>query len=180
MTTVSPPTPSLTNIEAADAAIQLFDFLRLAPKGWPLFEKLYGQPFDIMQFTPNDYKYIPEKKYSVDEGWELNLGQGWEIKVCQYKSYLRHTHPTMKEYRAVFKYDGAWCGNHTFMLDNGHIAMVPQAMIPDFPESTWNRIFDQIKRRAAITLREHKKYLARPAFYDTLESELNIKLRKKK
>jgi hypothetical protein len=33
---------------------------------------------------------------------------------------------------------------------------------------------------AAIALREHKKYLARPAFYDTLESELNIKLRKKK
>ena len=65
-------TKTLTNIESADAGIQLFDFLRPAPKGWPLFEKLYGQPFDIMQFSPNDYKYVPEKKYSVDEGWELD------------------------------------------------------------------------------------------------------------
>jgi hypothetical protein len=168
----------MTNIEAADAAIQLFDFLRLAPKGWPLFEKLYGQTFDIMQFTPNDYKYIPGKKYSVDEGWELDLGQGWVIKVCPYASYLRGKLPTTKEYRVVFDYDGAWCGHHSFTLDNGR--MVQTAMVPDFAESTWNRIFEQIKRRAAITLREHKKYLARPAFYDTLESELNIKLRKKK
>lgn len=178
MTTVSLPTPSMTNIEAADAAIQLFDFLRLAPKGWPLFEKLYGQTFDIMQFTPNDYKYIPEKKYSVDEGWELNLGQGWEIKVCPYDTYKRNKPPTIKEYRVAFDYDGAWCGRHNFTLDSGR--MVQTAMVPEFAEAVWDRIFEQIKRRAAITLREHKKYLARPAFYDTLESELNIKLRKKK
>lgn len=178
MTIASPPIPSMSNIEAADAAIQLFDFLRLAPKGWPLFEKLYGQPFDIMQFTPNDYKYVPEKRYSVDEGWELNLGQGWEIKVCPYDSYSRNKLPTMKEYRVSFDYDGAWCGRHNITLDSGR--MVQAAMAPELSEAVWDRIFEQIKRRAAITLREHKKYLARPAFYDTLESELNIKLRKKK
>lgn len=178
MTIASTTTPSITNIEAADAAIQLFDFLRLAPKGWPLFEKIYGQTFDIMQFTPNDYKYIPEKKYSVDEGWKLNLGHGWEIKVCPYNTYSRNKPSTMKEYRIIFKYDGAWCGNHIFILDSGRMAA--SVMMPDFSESAWDRIFDQIKRRAAITLREHKKYLARPAFYDTLETELNIKLRKKK
>lgn len=178
MTIVPPPTTFITNIEAADAVIQLFAFLRLAPKGWPLFEKLYGQTFDIMQFTPNDYKYIPEKKYTVDEGWELDLGQGWVIKVCPYAYYLRGKIPTIKEYRVVFYYDGAWCDYQALTLDSGR--MVQTAMVPDFAESTWNRIFEQIKRRAAITLREHKKYLARPAFYDTLESELNIKLRKKK
>ena len=174
---------TITNIESADAVIQLFDFLRLAPKGWPLFEKLYGQPFDIMQFTPNDYKYIPEKKYSVDEGWELDLGQGWVIKVCSYDSFASRKNPTknhtaVKEYRASFDYDGAWCGRHNFTLEHGR--MQPTAMVPEFAEAVWDRIFEQIKRRAAITLREHKKYLARPAFYDTLETELNIKLRKKK
>lgn len=170
---------TITNIESADAVIQLFDFLRLAPKGWPLFEKLYGQPFDIMQFTPNDYKYIPEKKYSVDEGWELDLGHGWEIKVCHYYSFEAHKNPTVvKTYRVSFAYDGAWCDHHNFTLEHGR--MQPTAMVPEFAEEVWNRIFELIKRRAAITLREHKKYLARPVFYDTLETELNIKLRKKK
>lgn len=171
-------TPSMTSIESADAVIQLFDFLRLAPKGWPLFEKLYGQTFDIMAFTPNDYKYIPEKKYSVDEGWELNLGNGWELKVTKYDSYQGRNLPPKRQYHVSFDYDGAWCGRHNFILDNGR--MPQSAMEPAFAESVWDRIYDQIKRRATTTLREHKKYLARPAFYDTLETELNIKLRKKK
>lgn len=179
MTTMTTSIPSLTNIEAADVAIQLFNFLRLAPKGWPLFEKLYGQTFDIMQFTPNDYKYIPEKKYSTYEGWELNLGNGWEIKVCPYNSYsLRLCSPTATEYQISFNYDGAWCGSHNVILDGGRLSQT--AMDPELSESVWDRIFEQIKRRAAITLREHKKYLSRPSFYDTLETELNIKVRKKK
>lgn len=170
---------TITNIESADAVIQLFDFLRLAPKGWPLFEKLYGQPFDIMQFTPNDYKYIPEKKYSVDEGWELDLGQGWVIKVYSYDSLASRKNPTVvKGYRVSFDYDGAWCGRHNFTLEHGR--MQQTALVPEHAEAVWDRFYYQIKRRAAITLREHKKYLARPAFYDTLETELNIKLRKKK
>jgi hypothetical protein len=77
-----------------------------------------------------------------------------------------------------FEYDGAWCGRHCFKLDNGR--MPQTAMEPAYAEAAWNHIYDQIKRRAAITIREHKKYLARPAFYDTLEQELNIKVRKKK
>ncbi len=176
-------TSTLTNIESADAVIQLFDFLRLAPKGWPLFEKLYGQPFDIMQFTPNDYKYIPEKKYSVDEGWELDLGQGWVIKVCSYDSFTSRKNPTknptvVKEYWVSFDYDGAWCGHHNFTLEHGR--MQQTALVPEHAEAVLDRFYYHIKRRATTTLREHKKYLARPAFYDTLETELNIKLRKKK
>jgi len=173
-------TPNITNVEAADAALQLFDFLRLAPKGWPLFERLYGQPFDIMRFTPDDYKYVPYKKYSVDEGWELDLGQGWRMKVSPY-NYNYYASGMVKEYRKyriTFYFDGVWCGHHYFTVKHGRIPQ--QAMVPEDAEVVWDRIFEQIKRRAAITLREHKKYLARPVFYDILETELNIKIRKKK
>lgn len=175
-------TRTFTNIDVADATIQMFDFMRLAPNGWPLFEKLYGQPFDIMSFTPNDYVYESAKPYTRDEGYRLTLGNGWELKLRLLEgdsaSYSRNVPAGTTTLETAFYYDGAWCGKNSLRLNYGKLSAT--VMDGTFADSVWDRIFEQIKRRAAITLREHKKYLARPVFYDTLESELNIKVRKKK
>lgn len=172
-----------TNIQAADAVIKMFDMLRLGPKGWPLFEKLYGQPFDIMAFTPDDYvfDYSDPNTY---EHWVLDIGQGWKLRVRMgYKSrqiFSRISNtPVVHVLECAITFDNNWCTRIRFETDEFGQPLLTNNLA-GLADAYWKDVFAAIKRRAAITIREHRNYLARSSFYDTLETELNIKLRKKK
>ncbi len=170
-------TNTITNIEAADTIIRLFDFLKLGKKGWSLFETLYGKPFDIMAFTPNDYVFMENDTYYGNNLWGIDLGEGWHFSVQPLHSW---SSATANAYRIRFSYDGGWCAGMELKIDKNTGTIFSPIMTALEAEKVWDRIFTTIKRRASVTIRENKKYLSRPAFYDTLEKELNIKVRKKK
>lgn len=192
--TITKNKDGFTNLNAADYLIQFFDLMRQAQKGWPLFEQIYGGPFDIKKFTPDDYVFHESDGNGIrnydDSWWGLDIGNGWALKVQISKIYVygyyRNNSNSMPPnsndatLMVSFTHNKNWC-YHTTVNFAGHtIAQMPHEVRTSMAESYWKSIFDAIKRRAAITIREHRNYLANPSFYDTLERELNIKVRKKK
>lgn len=183
---------TFTKPQLADAVVQLFDILRQGKKGWPIFETLYGGQFDIMAYRLSDYVEVTgSQKYPFYSSYhKLNMGNGFELNVALVECDQWDKKNKKAEYflRWYLNYDNEFChGDRLYLESNGYRVtsnttyfpntLVVESMLAD---KFWDDIFKAIKRRAAITLREYKKYLRRPAFYDTLEKELNIKLRIKK
>lgn len=185
--------PTFTKPQLADAVIQLFEVLRQGTKGWMLFETLYGTTFDIMAYQLNDYVEITGsiKKWPFySDYYSLNLGNGFVLNAVLGDSDSWDKKNKKADYflRYQFTYDNEVCHSDKLYLEaNGFRVTSNTQYFPNpstvealLADKNWDEIFKSIKRRAAITLREYKKYLRRPTFYDTLEKELNIKLRIKK
>lgn len=181
--TVTTNEHGFTNLNVADYLIQVMDFLRLAQKNWPIFEKIYGKPFDIMAFTPDDYVFGKDERYSYDNTrWKLDIGEGWKLTLNITNSTLYQKRSTVfphdSQLFVEWEYDNNWCTRMTFSFFNGKLNAIQTPL--KTADGFMNDIFTAIKRRAAVTIREHRNYMTRPQFYDTLETELNIKIRKKK
>ena len=167
----------LTAPIAADVVIKLFELMRKDSKHFAMFEKLNGnQPFDVMKFTPADY--VPNHFDGIDcaASWDIDIGNSWMLRVSPPRKWSFHR--PVPEYMVTWYHDNTFCGKQPVVLDSS---------VPDSQYTTdvmitnsWVNIFREIRLRASITIREHKKYLHRPAFYDMLETELNIKTRKLK
>lgn len=175
---------TLTPHDAADAVIKLFEVMRKDAKNFARFEKLNGdKPFDVMQFTPNDYH--PVKALNPDgtaNVWQIDIGNRWSLRVYNERPYWLN--PNEAEYAFSWLHDGSFCNSQVLGVDSNGMVMFSRSVpacsddVLHYATDHWENIFTEIRRRATTTIREHRKYLHNQSFYDMVVSEFGIKTRK--
>lgn len=172
-------TTSFTAANAADELIRIFGMLRANAVQFDKWNAFFGGQFNEYDYKPDDFKLLTEPEWRGTR-YIVNLGK--EFSAEMYYDTVHHVqllHPSSITSRMAVYFDGAWVGRVSFRVDPA-TNTVTQRDVPYVVDTFWADMYAQLKKKASITLREHKKYLASVMLYDTLERELEIKQRPKK
>lgn len=172
-------TTPFTLIDYHQRIIELFTAMLVDPTKRNMLEALGGKSFDIKNLSLNDLNYtLTMGKFGTEVEEVI-----WDVGDWSFKFYMevasdwiRRTEPHACEFHVTVTHNEQWVYRNEFRFDG----RVPLAIDSEDIEFFLHRIIDAPKRRIGITIREAEKYLANPAYYDTLKVVLNIKKRKKK
>lgn len=168
---------TMLKIASSASVICMFTELQKNAKYFSMFEKMYGEPFDIRAVaTPDAFVSKPSRS---DILYSLSIDGGWTVYVNHYRRYIG----------LQLYYENSYCITVTVVSNNGVMTVVGINYIDgiddiddngdytDITEQLWKDIFATVRTKVSAILRGHKKYVARAAVYDMLEVELDIKTR---